>query len=90
MTFRTFKLRPVGSWSKHRTGEISNAPDHAQAPKFFQCSVAYVPEQRTDETPGNLAPSDIDEAVTSLTALMFSEVLQSLRTALSVKSSRVV
>jgi hypothetical protein len=48
----------------------------------------YVPEQRsTDEMPGNLAASDIDEAVTSLTALMFSEVLRSLRSALSVKSS---
>jgi hypothetical protein len=48
----------------------------------------YVPEQRTDEMPGNLAPSDIDEAVTSLTALMFSEVLQSLRSALSLNSGR--
>jgi hypothetical protein len=38
--------------------------------------------------PGNLAPSEIDEAVTSLTALMFSEVLQSLRSVLSVKSGR--
>jgi len=38
--------------------------------------------------PGNLAPSDIDEAVTSLTALMLGEVLQSLRSALSIKSSR--
>jgi len=38
--------------------------------------------------PGNLPPSDIDEAVTSLTAMMFSEVLQSLRSALSIKASR--
>ena len=49
----------------------------------------YVPEQRTDELLGNLAPADIDEAVTSLTGLLFSEVLQSLRSALSVKASRV-
>ena len=49
----------------------------------------YVPERRgTDDMPGNLAPSDIDEAVTSLTALMLGEVLQSLRSALSIKSSR--
>ena len=45
----------------------------------------YVPEVRTDELPGNLAPSDIDGAVTSLTGLLFSEVMQSLRSALSVK-----
>jgi hypothetical protein len=56
---------------------------------FSMFGGGYVLEQRgTNEMPGNLAPSDIDEAVTSLTALMFSEVLQSLRSALSVKSSR--
>ena len=44
----------------------------------------YVAEQHTDVLPGNLAPSDIDEAVTSLTGLLFSEVLQSFRSALSV------
>ena len=56
---------------------------------FSMFGGGYVPEQRrTDEMPGNLAPSDIDEAVTSLTTLMFSEVLQSLRSALSIKSSR--
>ena len=49
----------------------------------------YVPEQHTDEMQGNLAPSDIDEAVTSLTVSMFSEVLQPLRAALSVKSGRM-
>jgi len=49
----------------------------------------YVPEQRADETLGNIAPSDIDEAVTSLTISMFSEVLQSLRAALSVNSGRM-
>ena len=50
----------------------------------------YVLEQRADGPRGNLAPSDIDEAVTSLTALMFSEVLQSLRAALSINSGRMV
>ena len=45
----------------------------------------YVPEQHADETPGNLAPVDIDEAVTSLTVLMLSELLQSLRAALAVR-----
>ena len=56
---------------------------------FSMFGGGYVPEQRrTDDMPGNLAPSDIDEAVTSLTALMFSEVLQSLRSVLSVKSGR--
>jgi hypothetical protein len=44
----------------------------------------YVPEQRADELRGNLAPADIDEAVTSLTALMFGEVLKSLRSTLSL------
>jgi hypothetical protein len=69
--------------------EISNAPEHAQHPGFFNVRWRAVPEQRgTDEMPGNLAPSDIDEAVTSLTALMFGEVLQSLRSALSIKASR--
>jgi hypothetical protein len=48
----------------------------------------YVPEQRTDEVRGNLAPSNIDEAVTSLTVSMLSEVMQSLRAALSFKSGR--
>ena len=56
---------------------------------FSMFGGGYVSEQcSTDDMPGNLAPSDIDEAVTSLTALMFSEVLQSLRSALSVKCSR--
>ena len=45
----------------------------------------YIPEQRTDELQVNLAPCDIDEAVTSLTGLLFSEVMQSLRSSLSVK-----
>jgi hypothetical protein len=45
----------------------------------------YVPEQHTDETPGNLAPVDIDEAVISLTVSMFSEVLKSLRSALCLR-----
>jgi hypothetical protein len=49
----------------------------------------YVPEQRPDETQDYLAPSDIDGAVTSLTGLLFSEVMQSLRSALSVKSGRM-
>ena len=57
---------------------------------FSMFGGGYVPEQRsTDGMPGNLAPSDIDEAVTSLTALMFSEVLQSLRAALSVNLGRM-
>jgi len=56
---------------------------------FSMFGGGYVPELRaSDEMPGNLAPSDIDEAVTSLTALMLSEVLQSLRSALSIKSGR--
>jgi hypothetical protein len=56
---------------------------------FSMFGSGYVPERRgADEIPGNLAPSDIDEAVTSLTVLMLGEVLQSLRSALSVKSSR--
>ena len=61
-----------------------------RAQVFSMFDGGYVPEQRrTDEMPGNLAPSDIDEAVTSLTTLMFSEVLQSLRAALSVNLGRM-
>jgi hypothetical protein len=56
---------------------------------FSMFGGGYVPEQRsTDDMLGNLAPSNIDEAVTSLTALMFSEVLQSLRAALSLNLGR--
>ena len=55
---------------------------------FSMFGGGYVPELRTDEVQSYLAPSDINEAVTSLTALMFSEVLQSLRAALPVKSGR--
>jgi len=58
--------------------------------QVFSMFGGYVPEQHTDETPGNIAPSDIDEAVTSLTVAMFSEVLQSLRALLSVNSGRMV
>ena len=58
--------------------------------QVFSMFGGYVPEQRTDETLGTLAPSDIDAAVTSLTVSMFSEVLQSLRAVLSVNSGRVV
>jgi hypothetical protein len=56
---------------------------------FSMFGGGYVPEQRTDGMPGNLAPSDIDGAVASLTGLLFSEVMQSLRSALSVKSGRI-
>ena len=58
--------------------------------QVFSMFGRYVPEQRADETLGNIAPSDIDEAVTSLTVAMFSEVLQSLRAVLSVNSGRMV
>ncbi len=50
----------------------------------------YVPEQHGDEMLGSIAPSDIDDAVRSLTVSMFSEVLQSLRAALSINSGRTV
>ena len=52
--------------------------------QVFSTFGGYVPEQHIDETPGNLAPSDISEAVASLTVSMFSEVLQSLRATLSI------
>jgi hypothetical protein len=56
---------------------------------FSMFGAGYVPElHSTDDMPRNLAPSDIDEAVTSLTSLMFSEVLQSLRSALFLRSGR--
>ena len=57
--------------------------------QVFSMFGGYVPEH-TDETPGNIAPSDIDQAVTSLTVSMFSEVLQSLKAVLSVNSRRMV
>ena len=53
--------------------------------QVFSTFGGYIPEQRTDERPGNLAPSEIGEAVASLTVSMFSEVLQSLRAALSIR-----
>jgi len=59
-------------------------------PQVFSMFGGYIPEQHTDDTPGNLVPSVSDEAVTSMTASMFSEVLQSLRAALSVNSGRLV
>jgi hypothetical protein len=58
--------------------------------QVFSMFGGYVPEQHSDKTPGNIAPSDIDEAVTSLTVSMFSEVLRPLRAALSVNSGRMV
>jgi hypothetical protein len=57
---------------------------------IFSMFGGYAPEHYTNETPGNIAPSDIDEAVTSLTVSMFREVLRSLRAALSVNSGRLV
>jgi len=58
--------------------------------QVFSIFGGYVPERRPDETLGNIAPSDIDDAVRSLTVSMFSEVLQSLRAALSTSSGRMV
>ena len=49
----------------------------------------YVPELHNNDAQGYLARSDIGEPVSSLTAMMFSEVLQSLRSALSVKPGRI-
>jgi hypothetical protein len=51
---------------------------------FSMFGGGYVPELHANEAQHYLA-SDIDEAASSLSALMFSEVLQSLRSALSVK-----
>jgi hypothetical protein len=62
----------------------------SQGTQVFSMFGGYVPEQHTDETLGNIAPSDIDDAVRSLTVSMFSEVLQSLRAALSINSGRMV
>ena len=62
----------------------------AQGTQVFSMFGGYIPEQHTNETLRNIAPSDIDEAVTSLTVSMFSEVLQSLRAALSINSGRMV
>ena len=62
----------------------------AQGTQVFSMFGGYVPEQHTDETLGNIAPSDIDDAVRSLTVSMFSEVLQSLKAVLSVNSRRMV
>ena len=62
----------------------------AQGTQVFSMFGGYVAEQHTDETLGNIAPSDIDDAVRSLTVSMFSEVLQSLRAALSINSGRTV
>ena len=53
---------------------------------FSLFGAGYVPEQRSDDTQNYLAPSDIDEATTSLTGGLLSEVLQSLRSALSINS----
>ena len=58
--------------------------------QVFSMFGGYVPEHHIDETLGNIAPSDIDEAVTSLTVSMFSEVLQSLKAVLSANSGRMV
>ena len=58
--------------------------------QVFSMFGGYVPERRADETLGNIAPSDIDDTVRSLTVSMFSEVLQSLRAALSISSGRIV
>ena len=62
----------------------------SQGTQVFSMFGGYVPEHHIDETLGNIAPSDIDEAVTSLTVAMFSEVLQSLRAVLSINSGRMV
>ena len=58
--------------------------------QVFSMFGGYVPEQHGDEMLGSIAPSDIDDAVRSLTVSMFSEVLQSLRAALSINSGRTV
>jgi hypothetical protein len=60
------------------------------ATQFFSMFGGYVPEQHADGMPGNVVASIIDEAVTSLTVSMFSEVLQSLRAALCVNAGRMV
>ena len=55
---------------------------------FSMFGGGYVPELRADGVQSYLAPSDIGGPTTSLTAMMFSEVLQSLRAALSVNPGR--
>jgi hypothetical protein len=43
----------------------------------------YVPIQHRDPTRWHLAPADVDDMVEALKASIFSEVLKSLRSALS-------
>jgi len=45
----------------------------------------YVPMQHGDPTHWNLAHADLDDVVEALRASMFSEVLKSLRAALSLR-----
>jgi len=45
----------------------------------------YVPMQHVEPDRWNLAPADLDDMVESLKASLFSEVLKSLRSALSLK-----
>lgn len=45
----------------------------------------YVPMQHGEPTHWNLAPADLDDTVESLRASLFSEVLKSLRSALSLR-----
>jgi hypothetical protein len=45
----------------------------------------YIPMQHGDPTRWNLAPADADHMVKALRASIFSEVLKSLRSALSLR-----
>ena len=45
----------------------------------------YVPMQHGEPTHWNLAKADLDDTVESLRASLFSEVLKSLRSALSLR-----
>ena len=45
----------------------------------------YVPMQHGEATRWNLAQADLDDAVDSLRASLFGELLKSLRSSLSVK-----
>jgi hypothetical protein len=45
----------------------------------------YVPEQHADPTFRNFAPAHVGEVIQFLRASMFSEVLKSLRSALSLR-----
>jgi hypothetical protein len=86
VTLRTSRVSALGRCFANVQGRIAMrlaTQNSSQLQTIF--GGGYVPEQHADRMHWNLSLPDVDEVIESLTASMFCEMMNSLRSALSLR-----